>query len=146
MKYIQFYQKSAISDDIIEATGDRSVIILGGHHRGATTQDRDIALEEGIKRGYIGFQIFHGTSFTHSFPISSDVEKLPKILKGTFIFGDWHFWTGTLNTAMLSNEGEKNLQSFPNTDACINWLFLNGSPDAARAFNKHLKGEKYETQ
>lgn len=146
MKYIQFYQKSAISDDLIEATGDRSVIILGGHHRGATTQDRDIAVEEGIKRGYLGFQIFHGASFTRSFPLSAVTEKLPKILKGTFIFKDWHFWTGTGNAAMLSDEGQKVLKSFPNTDDCINWLFLNGSQDAARAFNKHLKGEKYETQ
>lgn len=64
MIYAQFYQKSAISDEIIEACSDRAVIILDG--RQTIFTHRQIAKEECIKRKYIGFAIFKGNSFLDS--------------------------------------------------------------------------------
>ncbi len=55
-----------------------------------------------------------------------------------FVFGHWHAWQGT-SAIMLSDESSKQLSEFPDTDACITWLFTNGHRDAARALNKHVK-------
>ncbi len=56
-----------------------------------------------------------------------------------FIFGKWHAWQGAA-AVMLSNENAKNLYEFASADACINWLYVNGERDAARALNAHMKG------
>lgn len=53
-----------------------------------------------------------------------------------FIFQHWHAWQGA-GAVMLSNEDTKELHDFPNVDACINWLFINGHKEAARALNAH---------
>lgn len=56
-----------------------------------------------------------------------------------FAFGDWHAWEGVAQI-MLSDESVKKLRAFDSTDDCINWLYLNGHKDAARALNAHVKG------
>lgn len=56
-----------------------------------------------------------------------------------FIFGKWHGWQGVA-TYLLSDENSKKLRSFSTIDDCINWLFVNGFKDAARALN-NLKNE-----
>ena len=53
-----------------------------------------------------------------------------------FAHGKWHAWA-SVNGVMLSDENTKTLREFPNVDNCINWLFLNGHSDTARALNKH---------
>ena len=68
MIYVQFYQQSAISNDIIEACGDRAVIILDG--RNSSKIMGQIAKQECIKRKYLGWRIFKGESFTRSKPVS----------------------------------------------------------------------------
>lgn len=61
-----------------------------------------------------------------------------------FINGHWHAWQGTpwkgSSPVMLSNEETKELQEFETPDTCINWLFVNGHKEAARALNAHIKG------
>ncbi len=64
MHYIQFFQKSAISEDLIEGSGDRSVIIVDGRNSWET--HFDIAREECKKRGYLAWQVFQGRSFSDS--------------------------------------------------------------------------------
>jgi len=56
-----------------------------------------------------------------------------------FIHEKWHAWQGTAGV-LLSNESTKTMRSFPDSDAAINWLFLNGEKPAARALNAHVKG------
>ena len=68
MYYVQFYQKSAISDDLIEASGDRSVIILDG--RESQFAQTSIARQSCQERGYLAWQIFQGRSFSDSQAIS----------------------------------------------------------------------------
>ena len=68
MIYAQFYQKSAISNEIIEASGDRSVIIIDG--RLSSENIGIIAARECEKRKYLAWAIFKGESFTRSKRIS----------------------------------------------------------------------------
>lgn len=68
MHYAQFYQKSAISDEIIEACGDRSVVILDGRY--SRQWMGDTAATECKRRGYVAWRIFKGETFTRSAPIS----------------------------------------------------------------------------
>jgi hypothetical protein len=46
----------------IEATGDRSVIVLDGRESAST--HHNIARVEGAKRGFIGYKICKGSSFS----------------------------------------------------------------------------------
>lgn len=68
MHFAAFYQnpvnygQSDLSP--IEATGDRSVIILDGRERAASHVT--IARAECIKRGYVGFTLHMGETFTRS--------------------------------------------------------------------------------
>ena len=55
-----------------------------------------------------------------------------------FIHGRWHIWQGTAQI-LVSDEDTKILREYDNTDAVINWLFLNGHREAARALNTHVK-------
>ena len=57
-----------------------------------------------------------------------------------FSFGHWHAWEGTVGV-LLSDEHTKQLRQFADADECINWLYLNGERTAARALNKHIRGE-----
>lgn len=71
MIYVQFYQHSAYpvgSTELIEACGDRSVVILDGRLR-PQAMGR-IAAAECVKRGYLAWRVFKGESFTRSAPIS----------------------------------------------------------------------------
>ena len=73
MIYAQFFQSSAIdSTKLIEACGDRSVIILDGRVCGTT--HRSWAREECASRGYQAWQLMKGPRFTDSHPISDIVE------------------------------------------------------------------------
>ena len=69
MKYFaQFFQHSAIDNTkIIEACGDRSVVILDGRISKETM--RELAAIECSKRGYVAWQIHRG-NFRNSSPIS----------------------------------------------------------------------------
>jgi len=69
--YAQFFHKSAISNDLIEACGDRSVIILDGR---SPKQHRGEAGAECMSRGYKAWQLMRGPRFTDSQPISEIVE------------------------------------------------------------------------
>lgn len=53
-----------------------------------------------------------------------------------FINGKFHAWQGN-NAILLSDEEEKKLREFKTIDECINWLFINGYKEIARALNKH---------
>ena len=65
MIYAQFYTKSAIDPDrIIEACGDRAVIILDG--RNSRSTHNAVARDECKKRGYIGYTIHKGDGFGES--------------------------------------------------------------------------------
>ena len=65
MHFAQFYQKAVWptgSNEIIEATGDRAVIILDG--RMGWPIREAIAREECAKRGYVAYSMHIGDSFT----------------------------------------------------------------------------------
>jgi hypothetical protein len=66
MLYVQFFQKSAISDNLVEACGTRAVVILDARH----TQHRNavIAGEQCKHRGYLAWQFNRGESFTRATP------------------------------------------------------------------------------
>jgi hypothetical protein len=69
MRYAQFYSPATGFGDTpkgwpIEACGDRAVIILDGRQIVATSAD--IARHECKRRGFIGFTIHAGDSFTRS--------------------------------------------------------------------------------
>lgn len=55
-----------------------------------------------------------------------------------FEFTHWQIWQGTADI-MLSDRNSDELRYFKTTDDCVNWLYLNGHQDVARAFNQHLK-------
>lgn len=52
-----------------------------------------------------------------------------------FIFENWHGWNGGMSY-LLSDEKNKKLHSFKTIDDAINWLFISGYKEAARALNK----------
>jgi hypothetical protein len=54
-----------------------------------------------------------------------------------FEYDNWHLWDATKGY-LLSDESLKRLYSFNTIDQAINWLFLNGHKDAARALNNKL--------
>ena len=69
MRYAQFFQKSATTPyRLIEACGDRAVVILDG--RELTRSHHAIAREECEKRGYLAYQLFKGDGFVRSQPYS----------------------------------------------------------------------------
>lgn len=70
MIYIQFFQRSELNAAIyLSACGDRAVIILDGRQSRQT--HNDIAYNECPKRGYVGWKIMQGESFTRSSPITT---------------------------------------------------------------------------
>lgn len=69
MYYVQFYQASAINpSQLIEASGDRSVVILDG--RMARASMGSFAEGECLRRKYRGWRLFKGENFTRSQPVS----------------------------------------------------------------------------
>lgn len=58
-----------------------------------------------------------------------------------FEWHNWHAWTVCTGRVVLSDESVKKLRDFADIDAVINWLFLEGQKDAARALNKHAKAK-----
>lgn len=68
MYYAQFYQKALITGKVIEACGDRSVVILDG--RCTRQWMAETAAAECKKRGYVAWRLYKGDSFTRSMPIS----------------------------------------------------------------------------
>lgn len=74
MIYAQFFQRSATDKTkIIEACGDRAVIVLDGRETRAS--HNHIASVECLKRGYVAWQLMKGDSFTRSSPIT-DVFRI----------------------------------------------------------------------
>lgn len=75
MIYAQFYQPGAVSKgELFEACGDRAVVIYDARvNRNSTIAD---ARKECKKRGYQGFALFSGASFTRSTRITK-IEKVP---------------------------------------------------------------------
>ena len=67
MIYAQFYHYG-LDGNLVEACGDRSVVIIDARLRSATVCK--IAEEECKKRGYVAWAIFKGESFTNSVRVS----------------------------------------------------------------------------
>lgn len=63
MVYVQYYERMGV-----DAIGDRSVIILDGRWRQSILEK--IANEHCAKRGYMGWRLFKGESFTRSLPMT----------------------------------------------------------------------------
>ena len=58
----------SISSALVEACGDRAVIILDGRY---TKRDNmDIANREAVKRGYLAYQLWQGETFARATPVS----------------------------------------------------------------------------
>lgn len=65
MHYIQFYQRSAVDPlKLVEAVGDRSVIVVDGRQREAA--HHAIAMHEQEARGYQGYRLMKGDTFTRA--------------------------------------------------------------------------------
>lgn len=62
MYFIQFYSKDLLGDTV-EAIGDRSVIIVDGRQKHLFDQ---IGQAEAKKRGYLGYSVHRGLSFSQS--------------------------------------------------------------------------------
>lgn len=72
MFYVQFFQRGVMTGKIIEACGDRSVLILDG--RQSVNTHHDIAADECRKRGYVAYQLLKGETFTRSTPDTNVIE------------------------------------------------------------------------
>jgi hypothetical protein len=55
-----------------------------------------------------------------------------------FQFEYIHAWQGNAHI-LISIETTKTLKYFKTTDEAINWLYIEGYKDAARALNTHVK-------
>lgn len=69
--------------------------------------------------------------------LAREVSINPQTMK-PFIYGKFHAWESN-SKILLSNEETKHLREFASLDDCINFLFLNGDKEAARALNLHKK-------
>ena len=75
MIYAQFYHYG-LSGNLVEACGDRSVVIINALLRMSTINE--IAAKECKKRGYIAWAIFKGGSFTNSVRVSNVWYIVPR--------------------------------------------------------------------
>lgn len=66
MQYIQFFQRSAIDNSLIEACEDRVIVDAGL----AVWRALQVGESECKRRGYLAWQVFEGSSFTDSIAIS----------------------------------------------------------------------------
>lgn len=64
MTFAEFYHRGLITGSPIAACGDRSVVILDG--RNSADTHAAVARAECLKRGYIGFTLNRGETFTRS--------------------------------------------------------------------------------
>jgi len=64
MIFAQFYQKSATGPELVEACGDRSVIILDGREHLQTIIE--FSRVECARRGFVAFALFRGDTFSRS--------------------------------------------------------------------------------
>lgn len=69
--YAQFFHKSVMSDELIEAQGDRSVIRLDG--RMHQLRQEEVAEKECFKCGYLAWQLIKGDSLLRATPITKVV-------------------------------------------------------------------------
>lgn len=53
-----------------------------------------------------------------------------------FIYKEWHAWPGQTGI-LLSDQSVSKLRHFATVDDAINWLFLAGEKETARALNAH---------
>lgn len=58
--FATFLIKSAVSDELIEACGDRATIIIDGRHNLDTAEK--LAKETAIALGFRGYHLYRGTS------------------------------------------------------------------------------------
>lgn len=78
MVFVQYFDESCISEKLIPACGDRSVVILDGRSNLATLKTVAINLN-GVRRPFFkAFQIFKGESFTRSTPITEIIKLKQK--------------------------------------------------------------------
>ena len=64
--FVEYYQKSAISDNLIPACGDRAVIVLDGRNS-LETMKQDARVNNGVRRPvYDAFKIHKGESFSNN--------------------------------------------------------------------------------
>lgn len=75
MIYAQFYHYGT-TGDLIEACGDRSVVVIDARLRPATIGE--IAAEECKKRGYEAWAIFKGESFMNAVRVSNVWYVVPQ--------------------------------------------------------------------
>jgi hypothetical protein len=68
MMFANFYQYGIVTGELIEATGDRSVVVIDG--RLSNENVRNIAESECAKRGYVAWAVFRGETFTRSKQVS----------------------------------------------------------------------------
>lgn len=61
MIYAQFYQKSAVSDELVEACGDRGVIVVDA--RQCMGVMKDLARYSCKQRGYRAFKLIQAENF-----------------------------------------------------------------------------------
>lgn len=84
MIFAQFYQKGVVTGKLIEACGDRAVIILDG--RRSLRFNTAVAAENCAARGYIGYTLFQGDSFTRCTAVSSYIPIcLGKLYKTDYL-------------------------------------------------------------
>ena len=74
MLFAQFYQKSALNNNLIEACGDRAVIILDD--RFLESFNSYVAKEECQKRGYLAYQLFRGENLNRQLTKSGPFTEL----------------------------------------------------------------------
>ena len=75
MIYAQFYHYD-LSGDLVEACGDRSVVIIDARLKSRTIGE--IAADECKRRVYIAWAIFKGESFTNSVQVSDIWYVVPQ--------------------------------------------------------------------
>ena len=62
MYFAEFYIKSAISEEIVEACGDRSILILDG--RESFSKQREYCKDWCERYGFVGFSLHKGEYFS----------------------------------------------------------------------------------
>ena len=81
MHYIQFYRRSAVDPlKLVEAVGDRSVIIVDGREREAA--HHATAMHEQEKRGYHAYRLMKGETFTSATALTDVYMSLDMLREG----------------------------------------------------------------
>jgi len=72
MRYVQYYQKQ--DGELVEACGDRSIVILDGRNSIETSKQDAINFNGYHRPKYDGFRIRQGDGFTRSKPITNIIS------------------------------------------------------------------------